>query len=416
MASDRPVWVSLSCALLLCAVPASAQQGTRRTFGPLTVAVPPGWIEQATKDGPRLITPDSTQQAYFAVLIFPARQTADDLRTHHTLLWNRLLTMGTPVGPTQNGTLGRFIWSSVQFRTAAGQSQWVRTYSTKVGSTYQAIGVDCTSPVLLSKHLPEVDAMLAHAVLDEGAHPAPAPATSTPAGPAGPKGMTSKIPTLPARDVKVVEAYLQSAIQQRFSVGSGVKQSAVAEDILLFENGIAYRAEVLASGAIDSTVNAYGYATVDVADMKDPPGRQFGRWKEDREAGTVTITWFGGKSVNYRRKGKDLVLEGGSVTRRESMDGLRLEGRFEGKMFIGPPIRLVLHKDGRFEEELLVNVLGGSIIDPAFPEKGSGKYEVSKWTLILRFPDGTVRTANLKYDPAKPDALLLHTTELKRTG
>jgi hypothetical protein len=159
-----------------------------------------------------------------------------------------------------------------------------------------------------------------------------------------------------------------------------------------------------------------GMNTVDVADMKDPPGRQFGRWKEDRDTGTLTITWFGGQSVKYRRKGKDLVLEGGSVNRKESMDGLRLEGRFEGKMYVGPPIRLVLHKDGRFEEELLVNVLGGSIIDPAFPEKGSGKYEVSKWTLILRFADGTVRTANLKYDPARPDALLLHSTELKRAG
>ncbi|HMK72992.1 MAG TPA: hypothetical protein VK454_06615, partial [Myxococcaceae bacterium] len=217
-----------------------------------------------------------------------------------------------------------------------------------------------------------------------------------------------------AKDVKVTEAFLQSAIQQRFSVGSGVKQSAVAEDILLFENGVAYRAEYLASGAMDSTVNAYGYATVDVAEMKDPPGRQFGRWKED--AGTLTITWFGGQAVKYRRKGKDLVLEGASVNRKESQDGLRLEGRFEAKQFVGPPMRLVLHKDGRFDEELLVNVLGGSIIDPAFPEKGSGKYEVYKWTLILRFSDGTVRTANLKYDPTKPSSLLLHTTELKRTG
>jgi hypothetical protein len=117
--------------------------------------------------------------------------------------------------------------------------------------------------------------------------------------------------------------------------------------------------------------------------MKDPPGRHYGRWTQDREAGTLTITWFGGQSVTHRRKGKDLLLEGGSANRREPMDGLRLEGRFE--------------------EELLSNVLGGAIIDPAFPEKRSGTYEVSKWTLILRFPDGTVRTANLKYDPAKPD-------------
>lgn len=396
--------------LLLIAFPALAQQGVRRTFGPLTVTVPAGWLEQATKDGPRIVAPGSTPQGYFAVLFYPAHQTPDDLRAHHTLLWNKLLTLGTPAGPSQSGTLGRFLWSAVQFRGPMGQSEWVRTYSTKVGLTYQAVGVDCTSPILLARHLPEVDAMLARAVFEEGARPAPPVSTA-----AVPKtAATSKIPALPAKDVKVVEAYLQTAIQQRFSVGTGVKQSAVAEDILLFENGVAYRAEVLASGALDSTVNAYGYATVDVAGMKDPPGRQFGRWTQDREAGTLTITWFGGKSITYRRKGKDLLLEGGSASRREPMDGLRLEGRFEKKMYIGPPVRLVLHKDGRFEEELLVNVLGGAIIDPAFPEKGSGTYEVSKWTLILRFQDGTVRTVNLKYDPAKPDALLLHTSELKR--
>lgn len=410
MASGRAARASLLClALLLGVLPAAAQQGARRTYGPLTVTLPPGWLEQAAKEGPRLVTADSTPQAYFAVLFFPPHQTADDLRAHHALLWNKLLALGTPAGPSQNGTLGRFIWSGVQFRGPAGQSQWLRTYSIKVGSTYQAVGVDCTSPVLLTKHLPEVEAMLTRAVVAEGT-PSPLPAS-----PAGPKGaLPSAIPTLPAKDVKVVEAYLQSALQQRFSVGSGVKQSAVAEDILLFENGVAYRAEALASGALDSTVNAYGYATVDVANMKEPPGRQYGRWKEDKEAGTLTITWFGGQSVKYRRKGKDLVLEGGSASRRESMDGLRLEGLFEGKMFVGPPIRLALHKDGRFEEELLSNVLGGSIIDPAFPEKGSGTYEVSKWTLILRFSNGTVRTANLKYDPARPDALILHTTELKR--
>jgi hypothetical protein len=253
--------------------------------------------------------------------------------------------------------------------------------------------------------------MLASAVAEEVARQSPGSTAVVPKG-----GPHSKIPTLPAKDVKVVEAYLQSAVQQRFSVGTGVRQSAVAEDILLFENGVAYRSEVLASGALDSTVNAYGYATVDVGDMKEPPGRQYGRWTQDQQAGTLTITWFGGHVVTYRRKGRDLVLEGGSATRRETMDGLRLDGHFEAKQNFGPPIRLVLHKDGRFEEELLVNVLGGSIIDPAFPEKGSGTYEVLKWTLILRLADGTVRTANLKYDPAKPDALLLHTRELKRAG
>jgi hypothetical protein len=398
------------CALLLLgAASASAQQGVRRSFGPLSVTIPSGWVEQATKDGPRFLTPDSTPQAYFAVVFYPAHQTPDDLRAHHALLWNKLLAVVSATGPSQSGTVGHFIWSGVQVRGTTGQSVWVRTYSAKVGLTFQAVGVEATSPILLSRHLPEVEAMLASATAEDVARASPAP---TPAGPKA--GVPSKIPTLPAKDVKVVEAYLQSAIQQRFSVGTGVKQSAVAEDILLFENGVAYRAEVLSSG-IDSTANAYGYATVDVADMKDPPGRHYGRWTQDRDAGTLTITWFGGHVVNYRRKGKDLLLEGGSATRRETMDGLRLDGHFEAKQ-IGPPIRLVLHKDGRFEEELLVNVLGGSIIDPTFPEKGAGTYEVFKWTLILRFADGTVRTANLKYDPAKPDALLLHTRELKRVG
>ncbi|HMK72865.1 MAG TPA: hypothetical protein VK454_05980, partial [Myxococcaceae bacterium] len=162
----------LVCSLLLVsALPATPQpQGPRRSYGPITVTVPAGWLEQAAKEGPRLVTPDSTQQAYFTVLFFPAHQTADDVRAHHAMLWNKLLTMGTAVAPSQSGTVGRFIWSSVQFRGAMGQSQWLRTYSTKVGATYQAVGVDCTSPVLWAKHLPEVDAMLARAVVEEGSH------------------------------------------------------------------------------------------------------------------------------------------------------------------------------------------------------------------------------------------------------
>jgi hypothetical protein len=253
MASGRMARAPRLCGLLLLvAFPALAQQGVRRTFGTLTVTLPAGWLEQATKDGPRIVAPDSTPQAYFAVLFYPAHQTPDDLRAHHALLWNKVLTLGTPAGPSQSGTLGRFIWSAVQFRGPMGQSEWLRTYSTKVGLTYQAVGVDSTSPILLAKHLPEVDAMLARAAVEEGARP-PLPA-STPAEPRA--AGQSKIPTLPRKDVKVVEAYPQSAIQQRFSVGSGVRQSAVAEDILLFENGVVYRVEVLASGALDSTVNA----------------------------------------------------------------------------------------------------------------------------------------------------------------
>jgi len=49
---------------------------------------------------------------------------------------------------------------------------------------------------------------------------------------------------------------------------------------------------------------------------------------------------------------------------------------------------LVLHKDGTFQAERVGQVVGGAIVDPAFPESGSGKYEVSKWTLILRFSNG----------------------------
>src|SRR5207253_11002374 len=61
-------------------------------------------------------------------------------------------------------------------------------------------------------------------------------------------------------------------------------------------------------------------------------------------------------------------------------------------------------------------VVGGAIIDPAFPESGSGKYEVSNWTLILRFSNSIDRTVALKYDKNEPHRFLLHTTEVKRTG
>lgn len=296
----------------------------------------------------------------------------------------------------------------------------MRLYSVTTGLVYMGVGIESTAADLLARHLPAIDGMLGRAVVEE-ALPQPSPSAALMAG--GPSRaklhVPSNIPTLPGKDVKIVESYFQTGLQQRYTADPrdpGVKQSFVSEDLLLFENGIAYRAEATPSGALDSTVNAYGYATVDVADMKELPGRHFGRWKEDKEARSITVEWFGGHPVNYQRRGQDLVSGSLRATRKESLDGLRLEGRFEHPQFIGPPLVLALHKDGTFQAERVGQVLGGAIIDPAFPETGSGKYEVSRWTLILRFSNGIDRTVTLKYDKNEPHRFLLHTTEFKRTG
>jgi hypothetical protein len=127
-----------------------------------------------------------------------------------------------------------------------------------------------------------------------------------------------------------VESYLQSGLEQRYTAdprGPGVRQSVVCEDLLLFENGIAYRADAAPIGALDSAVNAYGYATVAVADMKELPGRRFGRWKENERARSITIEWFGGRRVKCRRRGNDLVSRSLRATRKATLPGREVPGR-----------------------------------------------------------------------------------------
>jgi hypothetical protein len=48
----------------------------------------------------------------------------------------------------------------------------------------------------------------------------------------------------------------------------------------------------------------------------------------------------------------------------------------------------VLHKDGTFNGDGVNVTMGGREVNPAFPEKGSGTYEVRKGSMILRFTNG----------------------------
>jgi hypothetical protein len=66
-----------------------------------------------------------------------------------------------------------------------------------------------------------------------------------------------------------------------------------------------------------------------------------------------------------------------------------LEGAFVRQIEAGLRSQwIVLHKDGTFMGEGVNVTVGGSMASPAFPERGSGTYEVRKGSMILYFANG----------------------------
>ena len=140
-------------------------QSKRFGLGPLTVAIPGGWIFQPGKGEIRFYSPDSTPEQYFAVEFYPQESISQEVREHHSVVWSRLAARSQPAGPPQNGVLGQFIWTRAELRRPPGQTQTLILYSAKVGAIYVAIVAEATRADLVLKNLPDVEAMLNNATL-----------------------------------------------------------------------------------------------------------------------------------------------------------------------------------------------------------------------------------------------------------
>lgn len=176
-------------------------------------------------------------------------------------------------------------------------------------------------------------------------------------------------------------------------------QHATQQLLLLFANGVAAKVD-LRGGNLAGHHQAEGFATMDVSNPAAVSGAPFGHWIDDGSA--IQIQWNYGKPTQLARNGPDLEGSGERWTPYRLADGERLEGTFVRQMEAGLRSQwIVLHKDGTFSGDGVNVTMGGREVNPAFPERGSGTYEVRKGSMILRFTNGftqaiacTIDTAN----------------------
>jgi hypothetical protein len=143
------------------------------TVGPLTVTIPQGWTRQEFFGTVKYYSPDSTPQQFLRVQFLPAEETPQSVAQRHSTIIGNLAGIMKPGTSPQNGVTGNFIWSKIDVQMPNNPPETMIWYSAKAGSTYVAVGLETTSPDLLARNLPAVNAMLARASL-KGASAPPA--------------------------------------------------------------------------------------------------------------------------------------------------------------------------------------------------------------------------------------------------
>jgi hypothetical protein len=163
-------------------------------------------------------------------------------------------------------------------------------------------------------------------------------------------------------------------------------QKASQQLLLLFANGVAAKVD-LRGGNLAGKYQAEGFATMDVGNPANVSGAPFGRWADD--GNTVHVQWNIGSGTDLAKNGENLEGKGERWTPFHLADGERLEGTFVRQMEAGLRSQwIVLHKDGTFTGDGVNVTMGGREVNPAFPEHGSGEYEVRKGSMILHFGNG----------------------------
>ncbi len=193
------------------------------------------------------------------------------------------------------------------------------------------------------------------------------------------------------RDVPLKGVYLFAGIANGASYGGvGTTMTfgphAVQQLLLLYANGVAAKVDALGNNLVGHH-QAEGFATLDVGDPSTVSGTPFGRWTEDSSA--VHIQWNGGSASELAKSGANLDGPGERWTPYILADGQVPEGTFVRKMEAGLRSQwIVLKRDGTFTGDGVSVALGGSIVNPAFPDHGSGAYEIRKGSMILYFANG----------------------------
>ena len=200
------------------------------------------------------------------------------------------------------------------------------------------------------------------------------------------KGILPKERDVPLKGVYVFVGFAFGASYGGVGTTMTWGQKAVQQLLLLYENGVAAKVD-LRGGNLAGKYQAEGFATLDVSDPTAVSGAPFGRWSEDE--GAVHIRWNIGAPTELAKNGANLEGKGERWTPFKLADGALIEGTFVRKMEAGLRSQwIVLKKDGTFTGDGVNVTMGGSIVNPRFPERGGGRYEVHKGSLILYFGNG----------------------------
>ena len=163
-------------------------------------------------------------------------------------------------------------------------------------------------------------------------------------------------------------------------------QQATQQLLLLFANGVCAKTD-LKGDNLAGHHQAEGFATMDVANPGEVSGAPFGHWTDN--GNSIHIQWNIGAPTDLAKNGNNLEGKGERWTPFKLVEGDHLEGTFIRKMEAGLRSQwIVLHKNGTFEGDGVNVTMGGDIVNPYFPEHGSGTYEVHKGSMILFFQNG----------------------------
>lgn len=200
------------------------------------------------------------------------------------------------------------------------------------------------------------------------------------------KGIPPKERDVPLKGVYLFVGFAYGATYGGVGTTMQYGQHAVQQLLLLFENGVAAKVD-LRGGNLAGKYQAEGFVSLDVANPAAVSGAPFGHWTED--ANSLHLQWNIGAPQDLVKNGAELDGKGERWTPFKLADGEQIEGVFVRKMEAGLRSQAIqLHRDGTFAGDGVNVTMGGSIVNPAFPERGNGRYEIRKGSMILYFANG----------------------------
>jgi hypothetical protein len=398
----------------------TAALGLAQQPGPasLSFTPPTGWIrsDDPSRGLTALVPAGLPRGAVCLVTILPPQQFPGNADELHAAVMRLATSNGRLLDTPQRAALGRFQSSTFRQLTPQGVVLVTTIYTARWADRGQAVLFASNNDVVARTYRPAVESMIGR--VDVPAANEPAPVAASPAAPRSNNDNAYHPATVAPADraIPIIGSFISAAPRSSYSVGSGVSSNVQTIMLVLFGNGVAARALVMKDGSIDANYLAEGFATLDPSDPSKLGMRLAGKWKE--QSGKISISWANGESMDLTRDGPNLKERYVTWTPYASVDGLRLDGRFERVAPFGSPWAITLHKDGTFTEDLAGETMGGTIVNPAFPEHGSGTYEIRRWSLILRFGSGFVQSINLlmgEGEPANASVIVLNGFDFRRT-